>query len=410
MKLSGIALRNIKRNKKRSILSITATGIATYAIVFMFSFIGGLENDMKDVAYNYSTGEILIRNIDYDEKSFSLDRAIDDYKNVVALLRREFPRLQLSPRIKFPSTVLDRSDPDKSYISFGVAVNFKTEESYLNLSDKIIEGRIPKGPREVIIGHGLAKELNLNVGDKFTPITSTRRGASTGITFKIVGLGKFSDSGFSNKTFIVSLDQLPKMLKMEGSVSDILIKGVADKELESSVGKINEVLKNSGYSKIEAYSWKDVGVGYSFLQMANFAYTIMGFFFFFLASTVIANTMLMVVFERRKEIGTITAMGMTKNEVIRLFFLEAFVLGVLGAGSGVLLGIVTVIPLSFTGIDMSSATGGIDMGASFNIFPVLTLKSTLFVFCYSVFVASLVSYFPSKGAAKVDPVVALRSE
>lgn len=410
MKLSGIAIRNIKRNKKRSLLSIIATAIATYAIVFMFSFIGGLGNDMRDVAFNYNTGEILIRNIDFDEKSFSLNRAVDNYENVVNLVHKEFPTLEISPRIKFPSTVFSQTDPDKSYVSYGVAVDFETEESFLNLSDKIIEGQMPIGPRDVIMGHGLAKELNLKIGDKFTPITTTRRGASTGITFTITALGRFSDSGFSNKTFIVSLEQLPKMLKMEGSVSDILIKGIGDKFIDSKTLSINNLLRGNGFSRIEAYSWKDVGVSYSYLQMADFAYTIIGIFFFFLASTVIANTMLMVVFERRKEIGTITAMGMTSVEVVRLFFLEAFVLGVLGAGSGVILGIVSVIPLSYIGIDMSSMTQGIDMGASFNIFPVLSIKSTLLVFIYSVFVASFVSFFPSRGAAKVDPVVALRSE
>jgi len=200
------------------------------------------------------------------------------------------------------------------------------------------------------------------------------------------------------------------MLKMEGSVTDILIKGIGDKNLESKVNEISSLLKDSGFNSIEAYSWKDVGVGYSFLQMADYAYTIIGIFFFFLASTVIANTMLMVVFERRKEIGTITAMGMTSREVIRLFFIEALYLGVIGAGAGVILSIIVVIPLHSMGLDLSGLTAGIEMGASFNIFPEVTIKSTLLVFFYSTFVAAFVSFFPSRGASKVDPVVALRSE
>lgn len=410
MKLRNIAIRNIRRNDKRSILSITATAIATYCIVFMFSFIGGLGEDMKNIAFNYNSGEILIRNIDYDEKSFSLDRAVDSYESVVSLVRENFPEIEVSPRIKFPSTVFDKEDYDKSYVSYGVAVDFNTEQDYLELGDKIIEGNIPSDSREVIMGSGLAKELGLAVGDKFTPITSTRKGASTGITFKISALGRFSDSGFTNKTFIVSLEQLPRMLKMEGAVTDILIKGIGDKFIDDKVVEINTLLTSNGFNQIEAYSWKNVGIGYSYLQMADFAYTIIGIIFFLLASTVIANTMLMVVFERRKEIGTITAMGMTSVEVVRLFFIEAFMLGVLGAGSGVLLGIITVLPLSFIGLDLSSMTGGIDMGASFHIFPVLSVKSTFMVFTYSVFIASFVSFFPSRGAAKVDPVIALRSE
>ncbi len=101
MKLRGIAIRNIKRNNKRSLLSITATAIATYAIVFMFSFIGGLADDMRNVSFNYSTGEVLVRSKEFDEKSFSLDRAVDNYKDVVSLLSNEFPNLEISSRIKW---------------------------------------------------------------------------------------------------------------------------------------------------------------------------------------------------------------------------------------------------------------------------------------------------------------------
>ncbi len=406
MKLRGIAVRNIKRNTKRSILSITATAIATYAIVFLFAFIGGLSKDMEDIAFNYNIGEILIRSKKFDDKSFSLNRAVDDYERVLESVKSEFPELEYSPRVKVPATILNG---DKSYVAFGDGVDFKTESSYLKLNEKIIKGNMPKGPREVIIGYKLAKELGLDIGDKFTPITSTRKGASTGITFKILALAKFSDPAFSNKTFLVSLEQLPKMLKMDGAVSDILIKGVGDKRLEEYVAKINQLLESHGFREIEALSWKD-GASYYFLQMANSVYTIIAFFFFFLASTVIANTMLMVVFERRKEIGTITSMGMTGSEVVRLFFLEAFILGVLGAGIGVVLGIITILPLSIRGLNLAFMAQGVDMGASFFIFPQINLKSTLFVFIYSVFIASFVSYFPSRGASKVDPVVALRSE
>lgn len=407
MKLTDIAIRNIKRNKKRSILSFTATALATFAIVFMFSFLGGFGKDIRDVAFNYNTGEVLIRHIDFDEKSFSLDRAVDNYKEVLKILERDYESLSFSPRINFPSTVLD---DDKSYISFGVAVDFSNEESYLNLSDKIIKGKMPTKPKEVIMGHGLAKELNLDIGDKFTPITTTRKGASTGITFQVAALGKFEDPAFSNKTFIVSLDKLSEMLRMKGAISDILVKGVGDRKINRTVRRMNTTLGVYGFNTIRAYSWKDVGVSFSFYQMADFTYTIVGILFFFLASTVIANTMLMAVFERRREIGTITSLGMTDLEVIRLFFLEAFFLGVIGAGIGVVVGSLLVLPLSIIGLDLTSMAAGVEMGASFHIFPQLSIKSTLLVFIYSVFIASFVSFFPSQSAAKVDPVVALRSE
>lgn len=407
MKLGRIALRNIKRNKKRSMLSVIATAIATFAIVFMFGYMEGLELDMKDMAFHYETGEIQIRNKKYDDKIFSLDRAVDNYIGVMDKISMEYPQLELSPRLRFPSTVMK---DDRTIVCFGIAVDFDREIKYLGLEEKLIEGVFPTKPREVLMGVGLAEELKLKVGDKFTPITMTRKGASSGITFKVTGLAKFPNGVYTNKTFISPLTDIPAILKMKGAVSEILLKNVGERSWFSTADKLNDLLEETGFHDIEAIPWTEIGLSYGMIQMANISYTIMAIFFFILASSVIANTMLMVVFERRKEIGTITAMGMTDWEVVRLFFLEALCLGIIGAGFGVLLGVVVIIPLSITGMDLSSMGETVDFGTSWMIYPQLTLKSTLVVFLYSVFVASFISFFPSRSAAKVDPVVALRAE
>ncbi len=407
MKLAKIAFRNIKRNTKRSILSIISTALATFFIVFMFAYIEGIKLDMRNVSFNYDSGEIQIRSKKFDDKIFSLDRAVDDYEAVMELISSEFPHLSMSPRLRFPSQVLKG---DRTYVSFGIAVDFEKEKDFLDIDDKIIEGRIPENPREVLMGIGLAEELELKIGDKFTPITMTRKGASSGITFTVTGFAKFSTGAFTNKTFLSPLTDVPMILRMKGAVSGLLLKNVPNEDWDLECEKINRVLEENGYSEIEAVPWTEIGFGYAMLEMADISYTIMAIFFFALASTVIANTMLMVVFERRKEIGTITAMGMTSREVIRLFFLEALYLGILGAAVGVFIGIVGVLPLQIFGMDLSSFGSTVDFGISWMIYPQITLSSTLFVFLYSVFVASFISFFPSRSAAKVDPVVALRAE
>lgn len=406
MKLSQIAYRNIKRNRKRSILSIIATAVATMVIVFMFSIVGGLRKDMENIAFTYNTGQVLVRNINFDEKVFSLNDAVDNYTEVLRALDPE-GALVLSPRIKFPSTILDG---EKSYQAYGVGVDFNLEREFLGLEERLIEGEIPSSSREVILGSGLAKELELGVGDKFTPITLTRKGASVGITFKVKAIASFEDSKFTNKSFIASLEELPRMLKMDGAVSEILIKGLDTNSLDSATDSFNRVLAENGFNTLEALNWKNVGPGYGLLKMTENLYNMIALVFFALASTVIANTMLMVVFERKREIGTITSLGMTDREVVRLFFLEAFYLGVIGAFIGVIVGILLVLPLNSAGLDLSQSTGGVEMGSSFFIYPQLNFRSTVFVFLYSVFIASIISFFPSRGAAKVDPIVALRSE
>jgi len=138
-------------------------------------------------------------------------------------------------------------------------------------------------------------------------------------------------------------------------------------------------------------------------------YLFVALFFFILGSTVIINTTMMTVFERIREIGTLGAMGMEGKSLVKLFFLEAFFLGTGGSLLGVLLGIAIVLPLSHFGIDYGEAMEGMDMGISSIIYPILNLRSTVFVFFYSLAAASLTSLIPSSKAAKIEPVEALRS-
>jgi putative ABC transport system permease protein len=117
----------------------------------------------------------------------------------------------------------------------------------------------------------------------------------------------------------------------------------------------------------------------------------------------------MVIFERMREIGTVAALGMKPGEIVRLFFLEAFFISVIAALAGALLGTGITLALAREGVDLSRMLQGLDMPVSPVVHPQLSLGSTAFVFFYSVAVASLASFLPSRRAARIRPVEALRS-
>jgi putative ABC transport system permease protein len=148
---------------------------------------------------------------------------------------------------------------------------------------------------------------------------------------------------------------------------------------------------------------------YGMIRYAQNIYDIFALIFFLLASTVIVNTTMMVIYERMREIGTVAAMGMTPREIVRLFFLEAFYIGAIASFIGVLIGVAITIPLARTGINVGAITEGVDMELSSIIYPQLNIRSTVFVFLYATVIASLASFIPSRKAAKIEPVEALRA-
>jgi putative ABC transport system permease protein len=103
-------------------------------------------------------------------------------------------------------------------------------------------------------------------------------------------------------------------------------------------------------------------------------------------------------------------MGMTGKQIVRLFFLEALFIAIIGSFIGVILGSILTIPLGNVGLNMQDAMEGISMEVSGIFYPVLSWGIVIKVFVFSTVIASLASFIPSRRAAKINPIEALRSE
>jgi len=409
MKLGKIAWRNIRRNTRRSILSMSAVGIAAMTFVFMFSMIEGMKQDVAYNLHTFVTGEVRIQHGEFEKYKHlnPLHLGIERYTELTERLDSMEEVDMISPRIKFPTAIYKEGS---TYNAQGQGVDFEREAEYQALEQYIVKGDMPRnGENEVLVSDGLAKEMNLNLGDNFTLLTQTRGRGMNAITFKITGLTHYDFDGLNSSFFQAPLDRVQYFLRMDESVSEILIKLNSNYSAETFASRLDTTLTEWNRPELIARMWKDISQTYSFVVMADAIYFIIALMFFLLGSTVIINTMMMTIYERRKEIGTISAMGMTGPEVVRLFFLEAFYIAAIGSCAGVLIGIGITYPTTIYGLNFGAAMEGVDMEISQSLKPVLNLKSTVFVFLYSTFIASIASFIPSRKSAKVKPVEALRA-
>ncbi|MBA7549417.1 hypothetical protein ES705_41898 [subsurface metagenome] len=103
MKLSKIALRNIARNKRRSLLSIVAIAVAAMSIAFLFSFLEGYKNDLADNLHTYYSGEIRVRHKDYGKNEYlnPLHLRIESFNDVIEEIEKNDAVEAVSPRISF---------------------------------------------------------------------------------------------------------------------------------------------------------------------------------------------------------------------------------------------------------------------------------------------------------------------
>ena len=414
MKLSRIAFRNIMRNRRRSILSGSAIAVATMSIVLLFGMLEGMLDDMARNEQRYQTGMVQIRNADF-VKYERLNPSHLFIRNAGETVEafRSYPWVTaVSERIDFPGRVYR---DEREFNVLGKGVDFELEKEFQQLDESLAMGRFPEpGSREAVVGIKLAQRMGIDLTDdepdKITILTTKANRQTKFFTVEVVGLLAYPVSALNGTHVLIPLDTARDLLLMEDGLSEILLM-VDEKILDANSAAAT--LRNDlavTYPDLSIQSWLETNLIWGMMQLAANIYNIFALFFFVLGSSVIINTTIMVIFERMKEIGTLEAMGMRGRELTRLFFLEAFYISVMGALAGTFLGIIIILATGKTGIPLGDMVEGMEGFSMSNyLYMGLSLKNTLLVFVYSVTVASLATFIPSRRAAKIEPVEALKA-
>lgn len=409
MKLARIALRNIGRNSRRSILSATATAIATMSMVALAAYINGLGLDMKKNIADLVTGHVQVREEDFAryEQLNPLHLRVERYEELLARLDADPEVASAVARLPLPVGIF-RGEETVGAVAVGV--DTLRERDFMQIDRIVVSGRLPvSGKNEALVGKALAQKLGAGVGDRITLLSSTMRRSSNALTVQIVGLASFPVGSMDGVRLLLPLDRAIALARMESSVTEVLVKARNEGRIPALGRAVTAILVEGGWTELEAQTWKDASYLLAFFDLAEAMYFVIGLVFFLLASTVLVNTTMMVVFERTREIGTVGALGMKGGEIVRMFLLEALYLAAIGASGGVLLGLGIVLPLSLLGMDFSSVTQGMSFEISNIVFARPKLLSTVLIFVYAVGISCGAAYLPARRAAKIQPVEALRA-
>ncbi len=406
MTIFQVAKRNVNRNLRRSILSGVAIMVSSMSIVLLFAFLGGMTADMKKNLTTYYTGDIRIRNISFGEfeRYNPIHLTIDEQD--VATVLEEFQEVSsYVPRINIPSSFYINGG---MHPTIGVGADFEKEASFQDLDLILKDGRLPAvDAREILIGASLAKDLHIELGDSITVMSTTAARGTNAITLQVVGLATFPVASLNTKYYWTDIDTARYFLRMNDTdAHEILIR--AEGNLKRMAADISNRFEERTQSRIESLSFDQISTLFSLMKIAEIAYYFIGAIFLFLGSTVIINTTMMVIYERMREIGTLSALGMSGKELVRLFFAEGLIISVIASAIGVLLGTLITVYLSRVGVDFTEAMSGVDMEISSILYPTFSWISAIAVFFYSIAITAIATYIPSRKASHIEVVEALR--
>ena len=403
-----MAVRNISRRPRRSFLSIVAIGLAALTMTFLLSLVAGIRADMGSNIQRYLTGQVLVEDRGMARSgTLPLALAIGTLPEVMKPLAAVPGVASLSPRITSGASVFQ--DGDAVFFSL-MGMDFTTDP--MRLQDFLLPGgTLPvAGERGALISNGLADKLGLKVGDTLTAVTQTLRGSSNGMTFTVSGLVHPGLAAFQVPWLFTSLPTAQRFTKLSQGATSLVITASPGTDSAALAGKIQQTLDQVGFPHLASRPWFQTSTTWGLMDLAGIVYGVMGLIFFALASTVIINTMLMVVLERSKEIGMLAALGMDPRQIRWLFLAESAILSGIGAVGGTLLGCLLSLVLGITGLDFTESMKGVDMEVS-NIFrPVLEPWTPLLVMVVAVTVALVFTLVPVQRLKNMQIVDALRGE
>ncbi len=406
-----IALRNIFRNKRRSVLTGLSIAVAVMIAVYLWSLLTGIMDDMFDNIVRLTNGHVRILNKDYVERKrmLPLEANIPDYQAVEKIAAAD-PNVTLTVgRIKF-GVLLEHKGSNKPVFGNGIVPESESQISHLDL--KIVEGRMIKsGQEEMNIGTNLARELGLKLGDTLTVVTQTAYGSITAMNLKIVGIFSFGVQSVDKTTFYLPLDKAQQLLDLDNKVTEIFV-FIKDMYKSREVAREIQAGLDKVYSgQYVAEGWQDEQVIYFYMTWARYTYALIYFLVLFLASFTILNTMYMAVLERVKEIGMMKALGMKDRQVMGVILIEALLIGTIASFIGMIWGSGVAYYLATEGIDFTKTfeqMGTINFPVSYVYRAVFRWGIIFFGFCMGILFSALAAIPPSLRASRMEPTEALR--
>ena len=360
--------KGLLRDRSRSLFPVVIITITVGIVIFTIGFMKGTMNSVfLDTAVIISGHEKVVTRA-YKEESQMLpnDLALLDVDQIIENLNKEYPTHFWSPRITFGG-LLDIPDNNGETKDQGpviaIGIDLLSNESRMpeiwELEKCLVEGKLPKTSKEVLISKKLATKLNISIGDLTTFIGTTMHNAFTTYNFLVSGTFDLRKGQADKQMMLVDISGAREALDMENAASEIF--GFTHSLFYNDDKAVNlRTNYNDSYSDTSNIfspvmlalrdSSEQMG---TMVDMVEIFLLIIGGVFLIIVTIVLWNMGLMNGLRRHGEFGLRLAMGESKGDVYRSMILESLIIGLTGTILGTSTGLMLTYYAQEYGIDYS---------------------------------------------------------
>jgi len=404
-----LALKNIFRHKRRSVLTGLVMCFSVISILFAVALGEAFYNQLVNVAISTTTGHVQIfaRGWDFDIIS-PMTGAVPKIKNpenVERIVARAPFFKSMGREIFYQGMLYDKNDRYLYLTVIGVEAEAVKDTLFgirqLDSSFPKIEAAIAHNG--ILLSKPMFRYFCPTKDEEMYIIIADPLGMMDGIKVKFAGVVQAMPL-FADAVSYISLENAQRLLKWKDGEYLTIKVFLTDKDkAEESALWLNKQFQEQNM-ELKVTTWRESGGFYYYIALLG---RIMVFFLLLLLAAItavsVSNTMLMSVRERIREIGTMSALGFRERDILGVFFTEAFLLSFISVTLGAIVGGVITYYFQQRGI-----IEGIALVVEGRLYPQLTLYSLLFSSFWILAVGTLAGIYPAYKAARLDPVKALR--
>jgi ABC-type lipoprotein release transport system permease subunit len=400
--MSRLSWRYLWRNYRRTSIMLLAIGVGVWAMIFMTALMRGMVDQMIADGIDALPGLVQVHDPAYQDDP-SIENSMPPPGPDLLKALQSPPAEAWTRRVKVPAMISSERNT-RGITLLGVdpageiALGFDPES--------IVEGRFLESPDDpgLVVGRKLLERLETELGKRVVVMSQDPDNNVADRGFRIVGVFEAKLSSQEERQAYAGLATTQALLSMGEQVSEIAVTGGDYRNVTVLANRV----RDAAGLQFEVLPWTELDRYLGLMLGVMDGFVLIWIIVIFLAlSFGLANTLMMAVFERVREIGLMQALGMKPAAILYQILIESVMLLLLGLLLGNLLAVASVMPIR-DGIDLSMVAEGIEMfGAASTLYPALKAKDLLMANVVVIVLGILTSLLPAWRASQYRPVEAI---